>query len=88
MAVAIHNPIPPGTMVRVEQRVARRESAWTTIVEGEVLSHELEPTGSWFVRGKRDKLWLPRLRLKKTDGEITTVNLDHLSTVTLLKPAS
>ena len=56
MAVAITNPIPPGTMVRVIQRVARRESAWTTIVEGEVLSHKLEPTGSWFDSGRWRKV--------------------------------
>jgi hypothetical protein len=85
MKQAIRNPLAPGTKVRVEQRVVQREAEWTTTVEGEVLSHELEPTGSWYAHGYKDKLWLPRLRLRKADGEITTLNLDEHSRIVVLQ---
>jgi hypothetical protein len=81
----VHNPIPAGTLVRVEQRIIHGTDEWPTTVEGEVISHQLEPTGSWYAHGKKDKLWLARLRLKKADGEITALNLDSNSTITILK---
>lgn len=84
MAHGITKPIAPGTRVRVQQIIRQRKEEWTTTVEGEVLSHELEPTGSWYAHDPKDKLLLPRLRLKKADGEITTLNLDDGSVVTIL----
>ena len=87
MPNTVRNPIPAGTRVSVQQRIVQRDETWETTVEGEVISHELEPTGSWFAHGKNDKLWLPRLRLKKADGEITTLNLDDNSTITILDKA-
>ncbi len=84
----IHKPILRGTMVRVEQRIVQRDQTWQTTVEGEVISHEMEPTGAWYAHGKNDKLWLARLRLKKPDGEITALNLDSHSRITILKPAT
>ncbi len=80
----IHKPLAPGTRVRVEQRIVQRDADWHTQIEGEVLSHEMEPTGSWYAHGKNDKLWLARLRIKKADGEISAVNLDGNSRITLL----
>jgi hypothetical protein len=80
----IHQPIAPGTRIRVEQCVLQRADEWRTVVEGEVLSHAMEPTGSWYAHGKADKLWLPRLRIRKDDGELTTLNLDNNSRITLL----
>lgn len=53
-------------------------------VEGEVIRHRPEPTGSWFAHGKDDRYWLNRLRLKKSDGEITTLALDENSRVEIL----
>ncbi|MCG3138369.1 MAG: hypothetical protein HJJLKODD_02232 [Phycisphaerae bacterium] len=76
--------LTPGQRVRIEQQIVQRDGVWTTAVEGEVLSIQLEPTGSWYAHGRRDKLWLPRLRLKKPDGELTTLNLDMASVITLL----
>ena len=88
METTVRRPIPPGTRVRVEQVIQRRTGAHSTIVEGEIVSHELEPTGSWYAHGKKDKLWLARLRIKKPDGEISALNLDSNSRITILKPGA
>ncbi len=86
MEAMVRKPIPPGTLVRVEQVIQRRAGAYSTVVEGEVVSHEMEPTGAWFAHGKKNKLWLTRLRIKKPDGEISALNLDSNSKITILKP--
>lgn len=83
MPQLIHR-IPSGARVRVRQKIERRGRSWETVVEGVVVAHELEPTGSWFAHGKNDRLWLPRLRLRKDDGELTTLNLDRYSVVEVL----
>lgn len=87
MKPTLPNPIAPGTMVRVEQRIMHGTAEYSTTVEGEVISHDLEPTGSWYTRGHQNKLWLTRLRIKKSDGEITALNLDSNATVTITKKA-
>ena len=76
--------LAPGRRVRVTQMIAGRAILWETRAEGEVISCEAEPTGSWYAHGKNDKLWLLRLRLRKPDGEITTLALDHNSRLELL----
>ncbi|MEE8169491.1 MAG: hypothetical protein V3T70_02995 [Phycisphaerae bacterium] len=83
--------LKPGTRVRVEQAIHGGESVGRavlrTAVEGEVVSCEAEPTASWFAHGKNNLVWLLRLRLKKADGEISVLNLDESSIVTILAPA-
>ncbi len=92
METMVCKPIPPGTRVRVEQRIMRRAGeranplAGATTVEGEVVSHDMEPTGAWYAHGKKGKLWLTRLWIKKPDGEISALNLDSNSRITILKP--
>lgn len=80
--------IQPGVRVRVEQTIhggeATQLATWTTRVEGTVLSCEAEPTSSWYAHGKQDRLWLLRVRLQKDDGEISALNLDSASVVTIL----
>ncbi len=88
MNPTVHKQIQPGTQVRVEQRIVHRRGAYPTVVEGEVLSHDMEPTGAWYAHGKNDKLWLARLRIKKADGEISVLNLDSNSVITVIKPVS
>ena len=73
-----------GTRVRVVQQVSLRDETWQEVVEGEVLAHGTEPTGSWFAHGRNDRLWLDRLRLRKDDGEITSLVLDRNSRVEVL----
>jgi hypothetical protein len=79
--------IKPNTRVRVAQTIRGRDNAWTCEVEGVVLSHQPEKSESWFAHGKSGKIWLTRLRLRKDDGEITTLNLDQDSRVTILSDA-
>jgi hypothetical protein len=78
----------PGMQVRVAQTIQGGASAkrveWPAQVEGTVLSCEAEPTGSWFAHGRNHRVWLLRLRLRKADGEITTINIDNRSVVTVL----
>jgi hypothetical protein len=76
--------ILPGQRVRVCQMIVGRNGCWETRAEGEVISLGPEPTGSWYAHGKNDKLWLMRLRLRKPDGEITTLALDQNSRVDFL----
>lgn len=73
-----------GDRVRVTQLIIGRDLRWTTTVEGVVESFKPEPTGSWYAHGKGDKLWLLRVRLRKDDGEITTLTIDPHSTVEVL----
>ena len=59
----------------------RREGNWAHQVVGTVISVAPEQTGSWHARGKDGRLWLNRIRLRKDDGEITTVVADRLTRV-------
>lgn len=73
--------ISVGDHVRVTQRIVARRGTWTTNVEGVVEAYRPEPTGSWFKHGKGDRLWLVRLRIRKADGELTTLALDGSSSI-------
>ena len=76
--------LKPSQRVRVIQTVHMRDGDWHTSVEGEIVSMEPKPTGSWFVHGKGDKLWLTRLLIRKRDGELVDLVLDRDSMVTVL----
>ena len=76
--------IKPSQRVRVLQTIHTREGDWRHSGEGEVLSVESKPTGSWFAHGKGDKLWLTRLRIRKEDGELVDLVLYRDSVVTVL----
>ncbi len=80
--------LQPGQEVRVIQTIHRREGAWTTSIEGTILEVLDAPTGSWYAHGAEDRYWLRRIRLRKTDGEVTLISLDPDSQVTLLRPSS
>ena len=80
--------LKPSQKVRVVQSIDTREGVWRTEVEGKVISVACRPTGSWFAHGKDDKLWLPRLRIEKEDGELVDLVLDGESVVTILEGAS
>lgn len=76
--------LKPGQMVRVRQQIDTREGAWPSVVEGRVIRYEQRPTGSWFAHGKNDRLWLQRLRLEKSDGEIVELALDAATRVEIV----
>jgi len=78
---------PPGTPVCVTETTRHRDESIETRVVGVVQEWEELPTGSWFVHGKNDKLWLKRLRLKKADGEITLLVIDDGTTIARLEAA-
>ncbi len=41
-------------------------------------------TGSWFAHARNDRLWLDRLEIRRDDGELVTLNLDHYSVIQVL----
>jgi hypothetical protein len=77
----------PGTVVRITQQIPRRLDTYTVTVTGKVLKHERQSSGSWFARNKSDKVWLDRLIIQKTDGEISILNLDEYTAVEVLQGA-
>lgn len=74
----------PGQRIAVRQMIDRREGAWSSETVGEVVSVQQEKTGSWFAHGKDDKLWLMRIRLRKDDGELTSLAVDQFTDVRVL----
>jgi len=76
--------LQPGTRVRVTQMIERREGQWRTAVTGEVISCGPEKTGSWYAHAPKGRLLLHRLRLRKDDGEVTTLTLDERSRIEIL----
>jgi hypothetical protein len=76
--------IRPGQRIRVFQEIDRREGNWKHETIGTVLSVKAEQTGSWHASGKGGKLWLNRIRLRKDDGELTTIVVDQYTRLELL----
>lgn len=78
----------PGQRLRITQQVPRleREGGGTlsTTIEGQVVKFEQRKTGSWFAHSKDHKLWLDSVTIRKNDGELVVVNLDHHSSVEVL----
>ena len=86
--LAAQPKIQPGQRLRVTQQIPRQQfggGTMTTTIEGELIRYFQSKTGSWFAHSKDDKLWLDRLRLRKDDGELTTLNLDDYSHIEILK---
>lgn len=84
MVQDIRTLLIPGTKVRITQQIAARHYAWPTVVEGVVVSFKQKPTGSWYAHSRDDKLWLDRVELRKTDGELSILNLDDYSNIEIL----
>src|SRR5258707_15361969 len=70
-----------GQTVKVTQQIAARDHTFTSDIRGVVVDYSQKQTGSWYAHSKDDKLWLDRLTLRKTDGELITLNLDDYSRV-------
>ncbi|MCH7527402.1 MAG: hypothetical protein IID39_08195 [Planctomycetes bacterium] len=79
---------PPGTPVRVRQVTKRRGRSLEAVVVGVVVEWESVPTGSWYVHGRKDRLWLDRLKLRKADGELTLLVIDDGTHLARLEPAT
>lgn len=81
MDTKLKEQLTPGRRVRITQSVRKQNENWQTTVEGEVVSCRREPTGSWYAHGKRVKLWLDRVTIRKDDGELSELVLDEQSEV-------
>ncbi len=79
---------PSGTPVKVTQETWRRAQPVEVETVGVVESWEELPTGSWFAHGKKDRLWLRRLKLRKLDGEITLLVVDDGTSIARLEAIS
>jgi hypothetical protein len=81
----------PGQRVKVTQQVPRLDRAgggtMVTTVEGTIVNFQQQKTGSWYAHSRDHKLWIDRLELRKDDGEIVLLNLDHYSHVDLIQDA-
>ena len=79
----LRKQLTPGVKVTVTQQIPHRKHTWTNEVRGTIVSYEQKQTGSWFAHSKGDKLWLDRLKLRRVDGELLTLNLDEYSKITI-----
>ena len=77
----IASKLIPGAKVKVTQQIAARDFAWSTEVSGTVVHFGQAKSGSWFAHSKDDRLWLDRLTLKKSDGEISILSLDQYTRI-------
>jgi hypothetical protein len=87
---SIRKSLVPGAQVVITQQIAHRiaSKAWNNVISGTVVEYMQKPTGSWYAHSKNDKLWLDRLKIRKTDGELTTLILDEYSHVEVVPPAT
>lgn len=83
----LEEQFPPGTPVRVTQVSHRRDQSIESCTVGVVDAWEELPTGSWYARGVKDKLWLKRLKLRKVDGELTLLVIDDGTSIAKLEAA-
>ena len=74
----------PGTRIKVGQHIRRRGGDWIAEVEGEFIEWLTAPTGSWYAHGKDDRYWLTRLKLRKSNGEVSLLTLDADSEIIVL----
>jgi hypothetical protein len=77
-------PLQAGQRVRVRQTIVGRDKEWPIEVEGEIVEHVTQPTGSWYTHGPKGKLHLERLIIRKDDGELSSLALSERSQVTVL----
>ena len=69
--------LPKGTPVLVVQRIPQTDPSWEARTAGVIELWEEEHTGAWDAHGRNGKLWISRLRLRKADGELTTLTIDE-----------
>jgi hypothetical protein len=86
MDEALRKKLTPGTQVTVTQQIAARDYTWTSETRGTIVDYSQKQTGSWYAHSKDDKLWLDRLKIRKPDGEFTTLNLDEFTHIKIDPP--
>ena len=65
-----------GTLVRVIQQIHQSDPSYSAEIVGVIEDWYEDPTGAWFAHGRKGKLWLQRLRLRKVDGEISVLTVN------------
>ena len=85
---SLRKRLAPGAKVKVTQQIAARDHTWTTTHAGTIVDYRQKTTGSWYAHSKNDKLWLDRLKLRKADGEILTLNLDDYTVIEIESDAA
>jgi len=88
MDEALRKKLTPGTRVTVTQQIAARDYTWVSEIRGTIVEYSQQQTGSWYAHSKDDKLWLDRLKIRKDDGEFTTLNLDEFTHIEIDAPAA
>jgi hypothetical protein len=73
--------LQPGATVKVTQQIPYEHHTWVSEVRGQVVSVEQKPTGASFAHSRDGHLWLERLILRKTDGELMDLVLDQYTRV-------
>lgn len=79
--------LPKGTPVLVVQRIHQTDPSWEARTAGVIDLWEEEATGAWYAHGRNGKLWISRLRLRKADGELTTLTIDEQTRIYPLEAA-
>lgn len=69
--------IPPGTRVRIAQRVRVGNQAWLTYVTGTVEDGGIRPVGGMEMGAKASFTFQPTVRLRQDNGELTVVAVDE-----------
>jgi hypothetical protein len=86
-AQIIARRLPEGTPVLVIQRIHQTDTSYAAETAGVIESWQEEPTGAWYAHGRKGKLWILRLRLRKADGELTTLTIDDQTRIYPLEAA-
>ena len=81
-------PFPPGTLVRVTQKVRVGHRRWATQVVGTIEDAGRRPVGGMEMGGKALYCHQPTLRLRLDDGEITELAFDANTQVEAIEPAA
>ena len=87
MDESLRNKLKPGAVVKITQQIRHGNHTWSDVITGTVVSFSQMTTGSWYAHSKNEKLWLDRLKLQRTDGELLTLNLDDYSQVEITTAA-
>ena len=73
--------LKPGDRIEVWHLVAVGPETWTTTTSGTVVATERGRHGLHFRRNFDDKVFSDFIRLRRDDGELTTVALDEFTTL-------
>ncbi len=77
----MYRSLTSGDRIEVVHVVTIGPRTWTTKTEGTVVGTERKRHGLHFRRNFDDKVYSDTIRLRRDDGELTTVALDEFTTL-------